>query len=396
MTWPREGSREIDEGIIISEPMDWCKSPTAIVPYRIWAYQRDAMNLADAVRQTSDPTHVKGSIVLKSYGDEPGVGGGIISGTHNAECTPKTWSESVIAQSRNVVRHDDEWWMNHRNTWGRLTYIKDTGLYSTDTPQAISPLMSNPSSQAGGNSSPSALSDLESSLGPLPPNADQYQAFVGPPAIGAGGGAIVGGPPGALVGAAIGTAVVVIAGVAVVIHEGSRSSRPKECPCVVAPYLSLRYVCGKACLDGQAHHIVPDYTKRYGSRIEGELGFKRIKGLASFQNGMAICLQGNAKHDGSAHWEAHGADQLIADLGNNHPDTPAYPVGTAPIGEIMEVSKAQTISVRKECAAQIEKGVSEEFANTNLNTLGRTYPDSRFPPSTNTVPALSGQSPTVH
>jgi Domain of unknown function (DUF4150) len=131
MTWPLEVSREIDEGIIISEPMDWCKSPTAIVPYRLFAYQREAMDCADSVRQTSDRTHVKGSIVRASYGDEPGVGGGVISGTHNAECTPKTWSQSVTAEGRNVVRHEDEWWMNHKNTWGLLHYVKDTSQGST-------------------------------------------------------------------------------------------------------------------------------------------------------------------------------------------------------------------------------------------------------------------------
>ena len=141
MTWPLEGSREIDEGIIISEPMDWCKSPTAIVPYRLYAYQREAMNLADRVKLTSDRTHVRDSIVLKSYGDEPGVGGGVISGTHNAECTPKTWSTSVTAESRNIVRHDDEWWMNHKNTWGRLNYVKDQGLYTTPAIQSVNPKM---------------------------------------------------------------------------------------------------------------------------------------------------------------------------------------------------------------------------------------------------------------
>ena len=162
MTWPLEGSREIDEGIIISEAMDWCKSPTAIVPYRLYAYQRDAMNLAYTVKQTSDPTHVKDSIVLKSYGDEPGVGGGVISGTHNAECTPKTWSQSVTAGGRNLVRHDDEWWMNHKNTWGRLTYVKDPNQYPGGVAQSITPVMTNPSS---------------SSTGLQTPSADQYMAF---------------------------------------------------------------------------------------------------------------------------------------------------------------------------------------------------------------------------
>ncbi len=137
MSRPKEGSREIDEGIIVSEAMDWCNSPLEPVPYRIWAKQVDAADLANSVRQTDDRSHVKNSLVLRSYGDEPGTGGGVISGTTGAECTPKTWSETVFAQGQNMVRHDDEWWMNHKNTYGRLTYVKDTNGYPTPDPQLI-------------------------------------------------------------------------------------------------------------------------------------------------------------------------------------------------------------------------------------------------------------------
>lgn len=133
---PREGSREIHDGIIVSEAMDWCKKDGAIVPYRLWAKQIQAGNLANSVRQTDDRSHVAGSIVLVSHGDAPGASG-INSGTNNAECTPKTWSETVRAENRNMVRHDDLWWMNHRNTYGRLTYVKDPNSYPTIDPQLI-------------------------------------------------------------------------------------------------------------------------------------------------------------------------------------------------------------------------------------------------------------------
>lgn len=363
MTWPREGSREIDEGIIVSVPMDWCKSPTGPVPYKIWAYQREAMNLADSVRQTDDRTHVKDSIILKCYGDEPGVGGGVISGTHNAECTPKTWSESVTAQGRNVVRHDDEWWMNHRNTWGQLNYTKDPNNYPTPEVAKIDPAM-----------------ELERYVGPLPANADQYQAYyAGPaptatpalleaaPAAGTGlleaapeiitGGAEIGsglGPAGTVIGAGI--ALIFVAGVAIYVYSGSRASqRPDKCPCVVAPYTDLRYVCGRACKQGQAHHIVPDYTLRYGTRVEGEVDKKRIKGLPKFGQGMSICMKGNAKDDDTEHYEAHQADKDVAALGMNHPASPSFPLGTAKIEDIKDISKEQSKKARPECADQIGK-----------------------------------------
>lgn len=411
MTWPREGSREIDEGIIVSVPMDWCKSPTGPVPYKIWAYQREAMNLADTVRQTDDRTHVKDSIILKCYGDEPGVGGGVISGTHNAECTPKTWSESVTAQGCNVVRHDDEWWMNHKNTWGQLNYTKDTNSYPTPDMAKIDPAM-----------------ELAKYVGPLPANADDYQALVGPapagatgllemaPGAGAAGaglveaaplaaapeiiegttgtGTLLGGPAGAVIGA--GVSIVIVAGVAIYIYTGHRTSqKPDTCPCVVAPYRDLENVCGKACKDGQAHHIVPDYTKRYGSREEGKAGINRINGLAGYYEGASICLLGNAATPNTEHWEAHGMDSTIASLGN-HISTKITPQGTASIGLVRRYAELGTINTRPECAAQIKAGVSAEFSGKNPNILGRTYPDSRFPPTPETIPALRDQSPTIH
>nr|WP_236012836.1 PAAR-like domain-containing protein [Methylobacterium ajmalii] len=137
---PREGSRTVREGIVVAEAMDWCRSPTAIVPYRIYTHhQVEGASTADSVRQTDERSHVRGSLIRQCYGDEPGVGGGVRSGTRGAECEPKTWSSSVRAEGRPMVRHDDEWWMNHRNTYGRLTYVKDAKRYETPEEKQVEP-----------------------------------------------------------------------------------------------------------------------------------------------------------------------------------------------------------------------------------------------------------------
>ncbi len=104
---------------------------------------------ADSVRQTDERSHVRGSLIRQCYGDEPGVGGGVTSGTRGAECEPKTWSSSVRAEGRPMVRHDDEWWMNHRNTYGRLTYVKDATSYETPDTKPITPRMERASSRNG-------------------------------------------------------------------------------------------------------------------------------------------------------------------------------------------------------------------------------------------------------
>lgn len=154
MSSPREGARDVEQGIIISEAMDWCRSPVAIVPYRIWARQVQAAKLAYSVRQTDNFSHVEDSIVTSCYGDEAGTGGGVISGTHNAECVPKTWSRTVRFESRRTVRHDDLWWMNHKNTYGRLYYTKDMSVYDAPEPQTIEAKMdgNDPQHETGADS----------------------------------------------------------------------------------------------------------------------------------------------------------------------------------------------------------------------------------------------------
>ncbi|CDZ34653.1 Hypothetical protein NGAL_HAMBI1145_24420 [Neorhizobium galegae bv. officinalis] len=135
MSIPREGSREIGQGIVVSIAPDVCLTPIGSsmvpVPYALVAYQNiDPANMAYSVRQTSLVSHVKSSLITKSFGDEPGTGGGVKSGTTGAECEPKTYSSTVRAEGRNMVRFEDEWWMNHRNTVGKLIYTDDLNRYA--------------------------------------------------------------------------------------------------------------------------------------------------------------------------------------------------------------------------------------------------------------------------
>lgn len=135
MSIPREGSREIGQGKVVSIAPDVCLTPIGSsmvpVPYALVAYQNiNPANMANSVRQTSLVSHVKSSLITKSFGDEPGTGGGVKSGTTGAECEPKTYSSTVRAEGRNMVRFDDEWWMNHKNTVGKLIYTDDLNRYS--------------------------------------------------------------------------------------------------------------------------------------------------------------------------------------------------------------------------------------------------------------------------
>ena len=133
MSVPKEGSRDIGDGIIISVTPDVCKTPvgssTPPIPYSVYAKQGEDANTTATVRMTGKRAHNMGSLVTKTHGDAPGSAGGIKSGTTGAACHPKTHSSSVNIQGKPAIRHTDEWYMNNRNTIGKLTYVKSTETF---------------------------------------------------------------------------------------------------------------------------------------------------------------------------------------------------------------------------------------------------------------------------
>lgn len=129
----REGSRDTQEGIVISTEPDICLTPvgSAMVPvaYNIWARQADDARTTPTVLLSGLRSHNLGSLITTCHGDEAGTGGGIKSGTHNGICEPRGHSATVRSEGRNMIRHGDEWWMNNRNTVGKLMYVKNVDDY---------------------------------------------------------------------------------------------------------------------------------------------------------------------------------------------------------------------------------------------------------------------------
>jgi hypothetical protein len=183
MSLPREGSRATGEGLVISTCPDVCLTPQGAamvpVPYSITAKQSDDARTTRTVHMTGLRVHTKASIITTCTGDEPGSGKGVKSGTVEGICEPLTYSSSVRAESSNVVRNDDVWWMNDRNTIGKLVYQKNmqqyaqarTGTMSDALPSAKpSPGVAAPSaglptgSQAVGGASVQALDSLMGGL----------------------------------------------------------------------------------------------------------------------------------------------------------------------------------------------------------------------------------------
>lgn len=140
MNTPCEGSRDISDGIIVSITPDVCKTPVGSsmvpIPYSITAKQADDANTVATVRFTKKRAHNMASLVTKCTGDAPGTGTGIKSGTVGSVCHPKSHSNNVRIKGEWAIRHNDLWYMNNKNTVGKLTYVKSQETFD-ETPAIL-------------------------------------------------------------------------------------------------------------------------------------------------------------------------------------------------------------------------------------------------------------------
>jgi len=136
--------------------------------------------------------------------------------------------------------------------------------------------------------------------------------------------------------------------------------------CIVGPYNEIRDQCPEG---HQAHHIVPDYTARTGTRTQGIVGENRIPNLPNFGDGPSICLEGNARTTGSQHNVAHQCDAGIAALGQQ---TNNGPVGTAPVSQVVPIATEAAVNARPECEHQIRDEVDRAYGNATPDQSMRT------------------------
>lgn len=145
---------------------------------------------------------------------------------------------------------------------------------------------------------------------------------------------------------------------------GVRTSADSQC--IVGTYAEIKDKCPKG---HQAHHIVPDYAARIGTRAEGIAGTKRIPGMPSFEDGPSICLKGHARKKGSAHNVAHQCDRRLAATGAGTTNGPA---GTAPAKQVIKIAMEDAIKAKPECAEEIKEQVDKAYADVDPNQSMRT------------------------
>jgi hypothetical protein len=125
-------------------------------------------------------------------------------------------------------------------------------------------------------------------------------------------------------------------------------------PCIVGPYQLIKDKCGPG---QQAHHIIPDSLLRTTNRKQGMTGVGRLFD-SSFWMGPCICLQGQARTQGSEHNTAHKADQ---DIRNEAYKPGNENLGTLPFNLAADISIKSAIVTKPQCAAQIKAAVDQAY-----------------------------------
>ncbi|XXT25300.1 DUF4150 domain-containing protein [Sorangium sp. So ce429] len=123
---PREGTRKQVRPKVVSlapsvnlTPMGAAAVP---VPYPVVGNFEESEKTTPSVRFTSNQSFTMASYIPTVHGDAPGSAGGVKSGTVSARAEPIEHSAQVRAEKFEVVRHDDLFWMNNRNTKGRAVF----------------------------------------------------------------------------------------------------------------------------------------------------------------------------------------------------------------------------------------------------------------------------------
>lgn len=106
-------------GVSIVFP-DVCKTPPGPVPipYPNLGKSSDTSEGPATVTTDGQMPMVKGAVYSRSYLDEPGVAGGILSQVNRDVCEYLLYSFDVKFEGNNVCRLGDQLWHNKKNIMG--------------------------------------------------------------------------------------------------------------------------------------------------------------------------------------------------------------------------------------------------------------------------------------
>lgn len=156
-------ARQDADWIVVCTTPDVCKTPmgpsTPPVPYRVTAQLADAVQVVPTVKANGRPLVVlTQSFIPKTVGDEPGVAKGVQSGTVADICEPLEHSSSVKAGGYCTLRHDDQFYMNNKNTVGKI--VGQTPSVSKSASESNPPIMSETPEERSAGERGNLISDL--------------------------------------------------------------------------------------------------------------------------------------------------------------------------------------------------------------------------------------------
>jgi hypothetical protein len=99
---------------------DVCKTPPGPVPipYPNLGKSSDTSQGPTTVTTDGEMPMVKGALYARSYLDEPGVAGGVISQVNRDVCEYLMYSFDIKFEGNNVCRMGDPLWHNKKNIMG--------------------------------------------------------------------------------------------------------------------------------------------------------------------------------------------------------------------------------------------------------------------------------------
>lgn len=104
------------DGMITSAAPDMCITPGAgPVAYVNVAFSKDIVNGSVTVMTDGVTAALKDTEFTPSHGDEPGTGGGVVSGVNMGWAKFTNYSQDVKFEGRNVARLSDPMMMNGNN-----------------------------------------------------------------------------------------------------------------------------------------------------------------------------------------------------------------------------------------------------------------------------------------
>jgi len=150
-------ARQCEQYTVISLCPDWCKTPhkkSKPLPYLVSIDLGGSAGVSGNVNFNGNPAFLYGQSDTRTVeGDEPGTGTGVLSGTVGEKCEPVTHSPTVRINQKQLVRENDLFWMNNRNTLGKLT-TRENGSAAQITDDA----------SIAGDTAPDLWDDLEAQL----------------------------------------------------------------------------------------------------------------------------------------------------------------------------------------------------------------------------------------